>query len=108
MQAEQHDGPYLLSQVELLPGASQSSSDPNGGEFADPAAQSIATPNLVDDPEWWTVPGQPAGRGRRRLDPRGSTRDDALRSGCAPGGGHRLVELHRPTGASAAAPARRS
>lgn len=57
----QLEAPRLLRLLQLPPGASASSTEPNGdrGVLAQPGYDE-ATPNLVDAHAWWTVSGQAA------------------------------------------------
>jgi hypothetical protein len=58
--AARSEAPALLAGVPLPPGATPSPTDPTGMKaqlgFSTDAP---ATPNLVDDHSWWTVPGSP-------------------------------------------------
>jgi hypothetical protein len=55
------DAALLLTLIALPAGAERSASEPAGdhGRLASPEARP-ATPNLLDDHAWWTLPGTPA------------------------------------------------
>lgn len=57
----QSDATSLLEGLVLPQGATQTSTEPggDGGVLATPASGPPATPNVVDDHAWWTVPGSP-------------------------------------------------
>jgi hypothetical protein len=58
--AARADAASLLARLRLPAGAAQSSTEPagDGGALARPGRYPV-TPNLVDDHQWWVVPGAP-------------------------------------------------
>ena len=57
--AAQTDAVWLLTQLVLPSGATRSPGEPasDEGRLAHPGTGPAATPNVVDDPAWWTMPG---------------------------------------------------